>query len=216
MSRRRYGPRTRRVRGALITLPMYRCDQDRGRRTQRAHGSVIRYEYADAGDMDARLAPFVRLRGRTRFRHRLAQTGRTSSPRGRPTSWLDGLESGCDRWRQPDRSAGAGGWPAPPPSTGRPLADSTSLILTANCDTVCFGHGDHLMVFDVWDTIEEFDAFTATLMPDPRHRTHRPGPAGAARDPRPHRRRRSRALRRRIAELRDKAFFIRPVEKLRE
>ena len=29
----------------------------------------------------------------------------------------------------------------------------------------CFGHGDHLMVFDVWDSIEELDAFTATLMP---------------------------------------------------
>ena len=29
----------------------------------------------------------------------------------------------------------------------------------------CFGHGDHLMVFDVWDSPEELDAFTATLMP---------------------------------------------------
>ena len=29
----------------------------------------------------------------------------------------------------------------------------------------CFGHGDQLMVFDVWDSIEELDAFTATLMP---------------------------------------------------
>jgi hypothetical protein len=27
---------------------------------------------------------------------------------------------------------------------------------------VCFGHGDHLMVFDVWDSLEELDAFTAT------------------------------------------------------
>jgi hypothetical protein len=30
---------------------------------------------------------------------------------------------------------------------------------------VCFGHGDHLMGFDVWDSIEELDAFTGTLMP---------------------------------------------------
>jgi len=29
----------------------------------------------------------------------------------------------------------------------------------------CFGHSDHLIVFDVWDSVEQFDAFTATLMP---------------------------------------------------
>ena len=29
----------------------------------------------------------------------------------------------------------------------------------------CFGHGDRLMVFDVWDSPEVLDAFTATLMP---------------------------------------------------
>ena len=29
----------------------------------------------------------------------------------------------------------------------------------------CFGQGDHLMVFDVWDSIVELDAFTTTLMP---------------------------------------------------
>ena len=116
----------------------------------------------------------------------------------------------------PIYSAGAGRWPAPPPSTGRPLADLTSLILTANCDIVCFGHGDHLMVFDVWDSIEEFEAFTATLLPilaiehidmappEPLE-IHDLIDGGG-----------SRALRRTIAELRDKAFFIRPVEKLRE
>jgi len=92
----------------------------------------------------------------------------------------------------------------------------TSLILTANCGTVCFGHGDHLMVFDVWDSIEEFDAFTATLMPILAiEHIDMPPPEpleihdlidGGG----------SRALRRTIAELRDKAFFIRPVEKLRE
>ncbi len=79
----------------------------------------------------------------------------------------------------------------------------------------CFGHGDHLMVFDVWDSIEELDAFTATLMPilaiehidmappEPLE-IHDLVDGGD-----------SRALRKTIAELRDKAFFIRPVEKLR-
>ena len=79
----------------------------------------------------------------------------------------------------------------------------------------CFGHGDHLMVFDVWDSIEELDAFTATLMPilavehidmappEPLeiHDLVDGGDSGA--------------LRTTIAELRDKAFFIRPIEKLR-
>ena len=80
----------------------------------------------------------------------------------------------------------------------------------------CFGHGDHLMVFDVWDSPEELDAFTATLMPllaiehidmappEPLE-IHDLIDGGD-----------SRALRKTIAELRDKAFFIRPVEKLRE
>ena len=76
----------------------------------------------------------------------------------------------------------------------------------------CFGHGDQLMVFDVWDSIEELDAFTTTLMPilaiehiamalpEPLeiHDLVDGGDAGE--------------LRTIIAELRDKAFFIRPVE----
>ena len=75
----------------------------------------------------------------------------------------------------------------------------------------CFGHGDQLMMFDVWDSIEELDAFTATLMPilAVEHIDMAPpepleihdlvdGDAGV--------------LRRIIAELRDKAFFVRPVE----
>ena len=78
----------------------------------------------------------------------------------------------------------------------------------------CFGHGDHLMVFDVWDSIEALDAFTTSLMPilDIEHidmavpaplEIHDLVDGGD-----------SRALRKTIAELRDKAFFIRPVEKL--
>ena len=77
----------------------------------------------------------------------------------------------------------------------------------------CFGHDDHLMVLDVWDSIEELDAFTATLMPilagehvdmalpEPLE-IHDLIDAGD-----------STALRTTIAELRDKAFFIRPIEK---
>ena len=29
----------------------------------------------------------------------------------------------------------------------------------------CFGEGDHLMVFDVWNSQEELDKFSETLMP---------------------------------------------------
>ena len=79
---------------------------------------------------------------------------------------------------------------------------------------VCFGHGDRLMMFDVWDSIEELETFTATLMrildiehiemdrPEPLeiHHLAEGGDAGTLHDT--------------IAELRDKAFFIRPIEKL--
>ncbi len=80
----------------------------------------------------------------------------------------------------------------------------------------CFSQGDHLVVFDVWDSVEEFHAFATTLMPilaqehieiasaEPLevHRLIEGGDAGA--------------LRKTIEGLRDKAFFIRPVEKLRD
>jgi len=78
---------------------------------------------------------------------------------------------------------------------------------------VCFGNGDHLMVLDVWDSVEELDAFTATQMPllaiehidmappEPLE-IHDLIDGGD-----------STALRTIIAELRDKAFFIRPIEK---
>ena len=182
----------------------------------RTCGSVIRYEYADAGDIYARPhfscdcvdGPLPSSISPDRA-HLVA-------------AWwpdelaLDGLESGCDRWRQPDplgrcRSLAHSASIDRPPAGGLDVANPDR-----HCDTVCFGHGDHLMVFDVWDTIEEFDAFTATLMPilaiehidmappEPLE-IHDLIDGGD-----------SRALRRRIAELRDKAFFIRPVEKLRE
>jgi hypothetical protein len=80
----------------------------------------------------------------------------------------------------------------------------------------CFGPADHLTVFDVWDSAEEFEAFGVKLMPilatehiemasaDPLevHRLIEGAEASV--------------LRKTIAELREKAFFIRPVEKLRE
>ena len=80
----------------------------------------------------------------------------------------------------------------------------------------CFGHGDQLMVFDVWDSVEELDAFAATLMPilaveDIEMAPLEPLEIHDLIDGGD-----SRALRRTIADLRDKAFFIRPVEKLRE
>ena len=81
---------------------------------------------------------------------------------------------------------------------------------------VCFGHGDHLMVFDVWDSPEELDAFTATLMPilALEHIDMAPPEPLAIHDLVDGGD--SRALRKTIAELRDKAFFIRPIEKLRD
>lgn len=79
----------------------------------------------------------------------------------------------------------------------------------------CFGPDHHLMVFDVWDSMEEFQAFGATLMPilakeqiemaaEPLeiHRLIEGSDTSA--------------LRKTIETLREKAFFRRPVEKLRE
>jgi hypothetical protein len=80
----------------------------------------------------------------------------------------------------------------------------------------CFGHGDQLMVFDVWDSPEELDAFTTTLMPilaiehidiappEPLEIHDLVDGSDVS------------ELRKIIAELRDKAFFIRPVETLWE
>jgi hypothetical protein len=72
------------------------------------------------------------------------------------------------------------------------------------------------MVFDVWDSVEELQAFGVTLMPilakeqiemapaEPLEIHHLIEGGDAS------------ALRKTIAELREKAFFMRPVEKLRE
>ena len=80
----------------------------------------------------------------------------------------------------------------------------------------CFGPRDQLMVFELWDTMEDFQAFGTTLTPilakeqiemtplEPQeiHGLIEGGDAGS--------------LRRTIESLREKAFFRRPVEKLRE
>ena len=80
----------------------------------------------------------------------------------------------------------------------------------------CFGSGHHLMVFDVWDSMEEFQTFGTTLMPILAKEQIEMAPAepleihsliegGDAS-----------ALRKTIEALREKAFFRRPVETLRE
>jgi hypothetical protein len=74
---------------------------------------------------------------------------------------------------------------------------------------VCFGHDDHLMVFDLWDSVEALQAFAATpanehmaITPAEPFEVHRLVDDGD-----------SGALRNAIAELREHAFFIRPGDK---
>jgi hypothetical protein len=81
---------------------------------------------------------------------------------------------------------------------------------------VCFGQRDHLMVFEVWDNVEDLQAFGTTLMPILADEHIEMAPAEPLEIHRLVDGGDSRALRRTIAELREKAFFIRPVEKLRE
>jgi hypothetical protein len=80
----------------------------------------------------------------------------------------------------------------------------------------CFGHGDHLMVFDVWDSVEECEAFGMTLMPILANEQIEMAPAEPLEIHRLIEGGDASALRRKIADVREKAFFIRPVEKLRE
>ena len=74
---------------------------------------------------------------------------------------------------------------------------------------VCFGHDDHLMVLDLWDSVEALEAFAATAADE--HIAIAP-----ARPLEVHRLVEdddSAALRTTIAELREQAFFIRPGDK---
>jgi hypothetical protein len=80
----------------------------------------------------------------------------------------------------------------------------------------CFGEGDHLSMFDVWDSVEEFEAFGRTLMPMLATEQIEIAPAELREIHRLVEGGDVSALRKTIAELRQKAFFIRPVEKLRE
>jgi hypothetical protein len=80
----------------------------------------------------------------------------------------------------------------------------------------CFGPAGHLMVFEVWDSVDELETFGAAVLPllareqiamapaEPLeiHGLIEEGDAGA--------------LRRTIVALREQAFFRRPVDKLRE
>jgi hypothetical protein len=71
---------------------------------------------------------------------------------------------------------------------------------------VCFGHGDHLLLFDLWDSVEELHASTtaraddhiavASAEPLQVHRLVDDGDSDA--------------LRATITALREQAFFIRP------
>lgn len=81
---------------------------------------------------------------------------------------------------------------------------------------VCFGQGDRLMVFEVWDSAEDVQAFAATLMPFLAEDHIDVAPAEPLEIHRLVDDSDSGALRRTIADLRAKAFFIRPAEKLRE
>jgi hypothetical protein len=81
---------------------------------------------------------------------------------------------------------------------------------------VCFGQGDHLMVFEVWDNVEDLHAFATTLIPILADEQIELAPAEPLEVHRLVDSGESGALRKTIAELREKAFFIRPVEKLRE
>lgn len=80
----------------------------------------------------------------------------------------------------------------------------------------CFGADDHLMMFDVWDSVEQSQDFGLTLMPILANEHIELAPAEPLAIHRFIEGAEATGLRKTIAELRDKAFFIRPVEKLRE
>ena len=80
----------------------------------------------------------------------------------------------------------------------------------------CFGPGDHLMVFDVWDSVEEFQAFGTTIIPILAKEQIEMAPAEPLEIHRLIEGGDASALRKTIGTLRENAFFRRPVEKLRE
>ena len=53
---------------------------------------------------------------------------------------------------------------------------------------VCFGHGEHLMVFDVWDSVEELQAFAETIAPIVTSQQIVTAPPQPSRGPSPRRR----------------------------
>lgn len=81
---------------------------------------------------------------------------------------------------------------------------------------VCFGQGDHVMVFEVWDSVEDLHAHATTLTPILADQHIEMAPAEPLEIHRLVDGSDAGALQRTITELREKAFFIRPVEKLRK
>jgi hypothetical protein len=80
----------------------------------------------------------------------------------------------------------------------------------------CFGPADHLTVFDVWDSVEQLQTFAMTLIPILAEEHIEMAPAEPLEIHRLVEGGDASVLHKTIAELRQKAFFIRPVEKLRE
>lgn len=60
------------------------------------------------------------------------------------------------------------------------LEDAGARTPAARTVHVCFGAGDHLQIFDVWESQEEFDKFGETLMPILAERGINPGEPMAA------------------------------------
>ena len=79
-----------------------------------------------------------------------------------------------------------------------------------------FGPAHHLTVFDVWHSAQEFPAFGLTLMPILAKERIEMAPVEALQIHGPIEGGEASVLRETMDEHRDRAFFLRPVERLRE
>jgi hypothetical protein len=80
----------------------------------------------------------------------------------------------------------------------------------------CFGPDGHLAMFEVWDSVEEFQDFVRTLMPIVANEQIEMAAAEPVEIHRLIEGSEASSLRKTIDGLRDQAFFRRPVEKLKE
>ena len=80
----------------------------------------------------------------------------------------------------------------------------------------CFGPDHHLMVFEVWDSTEDFHDFGTTLMPILADEQIEVAPAEPLEIHSLIEGSEASALRKTIETLREKAFFRRPVETIRQ